>query len=99
MSAPYFLPDYVPDNLIFLTMVSNWGQEAALISLDRIINTINDGEKMWVRLRLLAMIISTAVIKVGRRGGLMGLAGEVTQPPVLPSHGRTRRASSPVVSE
>ena len=45
--------------------------------LDRIRYTIKDGEEMWIRLGLLAMNLSTAVKKMGRRGELMGEAGAV----------------------
>jgi IS5 family transposase len=42
--------------------------------LDRIRYTIKDGEEMWIRLGLLAMNLSTAVKKMGRRGGSLGEA-------------------------
>jgi IS5 family transposase len=45
--------------------------------LDRIRYTIKDGEEMWIRLGVLAMNLSTAVKKMGRRGELMGEAGAV----------------------
>ncbi len=53
------------------------GHAKSHFGLDRIRYTIKDGEEMWIRLGLLAMNLSTAVKKMGRRGGSLGKVGAV----------------------